>query len=74
MTCPICRHGIMDKGFTTLIFENGNSTIIVKKVPASVCDNCSESFISEDISRKVLETVNNEVKKGVEVEVVHYAA
>lgn len=64
----------MDKGFTTLIFEDGNSTIIVKKVPASVCDNCHESFISEDISRKVLETVNNEVKKGVEVEVLHYAA
>ncbi len=74
MTCPICKHGKMEKGFTTLIFENGNSTIIVKKVPASVCDNCYESFISEDISRKLLETVNNEVKKGVEVEVLHYAA
>ncbi len=50
MTCTICKHGKMDKGFTTLIFKDGNSTIIVKKVPASVCDNCYESFISEDIA------------------------
>ncbi|MBW8003720.1 MAG: type II toxin-antitoxin system MqsA family antitoxin [Planctomycetes bacterium] len=74
MTCPICKHGKMDKGFTTLVFEAGNSTIIVKKVPADVCDNCHESFIPEEISRKVLKTVDNEVKKGVELEVLHYAA
>ncbi len=74
MICPICRHGKMEKGFTTLVFENGNSTIIIKKVPANVCDNCQESFVSEEISKKLLTIVSDESKKGVEVEVLHYAA
>ena len=74
MTCPICRHGEMFNGFTTLVFESGNSTIIIKSVPAAVCDNCREAFIAEDISRSLLTTVHTEVKKGVEVEVLHYAA
>jgi len=39
----------------------------MKKVTANVCDNCNESFISEEISKRVLEIVNNEIKKGVEV-------
>ena len=28
MTCPICKHGKMDKGFTSLIFEDGRSFIL----------------------------------------------
>lgn len=74
MTCPICKHGEMQKGFTTVVFESGISTIIIKSVPATVCDNCRESFIPEEISRKLVETVQVEAKKGVEVEVLHYAA
>ena len=74
MICPICKNGKMEKGFTTFFFENEKSTIIIKKVPANVCDNCNESFILEEISKKVLEIVDNEVKKGVEVEVINYAA
>jgi YgiT-type zinc finger domain-containing protein len=64
----------MEEGFTTVFFETGKSTIIIKEVPASVCDNCNESFVSEEISRKLLTTVTNETKKGVEVEIIHYAA
>ena len=74
MTCPICKYGKTTEGFTTLIFEKENSTIIVKKVPADVCDNCNESFLSEGISKKVLDIVNKETRKNIEVEVLHYAA
>lgn len=74
MSCPICKHGRMYKGHTTLTFERGISTIVIKEVPASVCDNCHESFVTEEISRKLLETVRVEAQKGVEVEVLHYAA
>ncbi len=74
MTCPICRHGKMEEGFTTIVFETGISTIIIKKVPATVCDNCHESFVAEEISRNLLAMVHTEAQKGVEVEILHYAA
>jgi len=74
MTCPICRHGQMDDGFTTIVFEAGKSTIIIKRIPASVCDNCHESFVAEEISKNLMATVRREAQKGVEVEILHYAA
>jgi YgiT-type zinc finger domain-containing protein len=42
MMCPICKHGEMHSGSTTMVFESGNSTIIIKSVPANVCDNCHD--------------------------------
>ncbi len=74
MTCPICKHGKTTAGLTTLIFQREKSTIIIKSVPADICDNCSESFISEDISKKILDIADREVKKGIEVEILNYAA
>lgn len=74
MTCPICKNGNIEKGYTSFFFENDISTIIIKKVPANVCDNCNESFILEGISKRILEIIKNELKKGVQVEVINYAA
>lgn len=74
MICPICRHGNIISGNTTITFEKGNTTIVLKKVPAEVCDNCQESFISEKISKNILKIVEAEVKKGIEIEILNYAA
>ncbi len=74
MICPICKNGNVIKGNTTLTFEKNGSTIIYKNVPADVCDNCHESFLSENISAEILEKVIQESKKGVEIEVLQYVA
>ena len=74
MNCPICKSGNMASGYTSITFERANATVVVKSVPANVCDNCGEAFIAEEIARKVHDVVEAEFKKGVEVEVVHYAA
>jgi len=74
MMCPICKHGKTKNGTTTLVFEKGRSTIIIKNVPAEICDNCDESFISENVSREVVELADKEVRKGIEIEILNYAA
>ncbi len=74
MNCPVCRNGILEKGHTTVVLELSGSTIIIKNVPAKVCDNCSEAFVAEDVSKKLLDTVHNEAKKGVEIEILTFAA
>ncbi len=74
MNCPICKSGNMAAGHTSMTFERANATVVVKSVPANVCDNCGEAFVAEEIARKVHDVVEAEFKRGVEVEVIHYAA
>lgn len=74
MICPICKHGNITQGFTTLTFEKENAIIVVKKVPADICDNCGEAFVLQDIARKIFTLVETEVKKGIEIEVLNFAA
>jgi len=74
MICPICKHGKTKKGFTTLTFEKDTTTIILKKVPAYICDNCNESFLSEEISKKIIAQANQKAGKGIEIEVLQYVA
>ena len=64
----------MKSGFTSLIFDKPPSTIVIKEIPANVCDNCGEAFVSEEIARKIHDTASTELEKGVEVEVIHFAA
>jgi YgiT-type zinc finger domain-containing protein len=74
MTCPICKHGETKSGVTTLVFERDTSTIIIKNVPAEICDNCDEAFLAENVSQEVLDLANKKAGKGIEVEIFNFAA
>ena len=74
MNCPICKHGNMAAGRTSLIMEKEGATLVIKQVPAEVCDNCGEAFVDEEVGRKVHKIAESELKKGIEIEVIHYAA
>ena len=74
MNCPICRNGQLNCGLTTLVFEKNNSTVVIKKVPANVCENCGEKFIDENVSKKVHSIATTEFKKGIEIEILNFAA
>lgn len=39
MKCVICKHGETRPGKTTVTLERGGATIVVKGVPAWICDN-----------------------------------
>jgi YgiT-type zinc finger domain-containing protein len=58
----------MAAGHTSITFERANATVVVKSVPANVCDNCGEAFIADEIARKFYAVAETEFKKGVEVE------
>ena len=72
MRCIICKHGETVDGFTTVTLEKNNSTIVFKKVPALVCDNCGEKYIKDSVTNEILITAQEIAKSGVEVDVRHY--
>ena len=74
MICTICKNGSISPGFTTLTFEKEKTTIVIKKVPADICDNCGEAYVSDEIARKIFHLVETEAKKGIEIEVLNFAA
>ena len=74
MTCVICKTGETKPGHTTVTLNRGETTVIVKNVPADICDNCGEYYLEEDVARQVREKAERAVKNGAEVEIVRYAA
>jgi len=74
MKCVICKSGITRSGTTTVTLERGATTVIVKDVPAEVCDNCGEYYLSEDVTGQVHELAEEAVRHGAEIEVLRYAA
>ena len=74
MNCILCKHGETRPGFATVTLTRDSMTLIVKDVPASVCDNCGEEYVESEITARLLETAENAAKDGVEVAVRSYTA
>ena len=74
MTCVICKHGETRPGRVTVSLQRGETTVIVKDVPADVCENCGEYYLSEVVAKRVLEHGERAVASGAEVEVLRFAA
>ena len=74
MKCVICKTGEIHPGRATVTLQRGGTTIVIKEVPADICDNCGEYFLSEELSARVLAIADEAVHKGTEVEVLRWAA
>lgn len=74
MRCPICRQGETRPGTATLVLERGGMTMVVRHVPAEVCENCGEEYIDETAAASALGRAEAAVRDGVTVEVREYAA
>lgn len=74
MKCVICKNGQTAPGNTTVILNRDETAVIFKNVPADICDNCGEYYLSSEVTQKILAKAEDSAKKGVEVEVRRYAA
>ncbi|MBI4384560.1 MAG: type II toxin-antitoxin system MqsA family antitoxin [Nitrospinae bacterium] len=74
MKCAICRHGETIPGKVTITLDRNETTFVIKNVPAMVCGNCGEEYVSEEITARLLETAESAVKAGVRVDIRDYVA
>jgi YgiT-type zinc finger domain-containing protein len=74
MGCTRCKTGRAKPGEATVTLQRGETTVIIKSVPADVCDNCGEYYLSEDVSERLLGRAEEAVRSGAEVEILRYAA
>ena len=55
MRCLTCKHRQTKLSIVTVTLERNELIVIIKKVPAEVCDNCGEYYLSNDITAQVLQ-------------------
>jgi len=69
--CPVCR-GMIVSGKTTFTSDLGFGVVVVRQVPAQVCDQCGESWLSDDTSEGLEHIVNDIRQKQSMVEVLNW--
>ena len=74
MNCVICKFGNLHDGSTTVTLQRDESTIIIKDVPARVCDNCGEYYLSDEVTARVTAMAEDAYKHHSEVEILQFAA
>lgn len=65
MNCPLCK-STMIEGTTVVTFTMESTQILViKNVPALICDQCGEEFVTLQTSKNVEKQVNKAVDDGI---------
>ena len=72
--CTFCKSGRLRPGHTTMTLERGTMTVVIKQVPARVCDTCGEAYLEEEVVEQLFREADEAVARGAEVEVRHYVA
>jgi YgiT-type zinc finger domain-containing protein len=69
MKCVICKNGTTVSGTTTITLERDGLTLVVKNVPAEVCSNCGEAYVSEKDTNQILMEAEQMAQSGALVDV-----
>jgi YgiT-type zinc finger domain-containing protein len=72
MECVICKNGKTVQGFVTFSLEREGVIIVFKNVPALVCENCGDFYLTEETTDLLLRRAAKTVEKGVEFEIINF--
>lgn len=74
MECLICKLGETKEGEVTVTLQRGDLTVLIKNVPAQVCANCGEHYLSDDTADQVLKKAETSVSTDTELVIMRFAA
>ena len=74
MKCAVCKRGETQPGTATVTLSREQLTLVVKGVPAQVCENCGEEYVEEATTSRLLETAEKAAHSSVQVDVRLYIA
>lgn len=64
----------MQPGTVTVTLERDGAIVLIKDVPAKVCDTCGNYTLSSETTRLVLTRTDEAIENGAELEVLHLKA
>ena len=74
MKCAICRPGTTTDGNITIVLEREQTTVVFKKVPALICNNCGEEYVSTEINEALRSRAHAEWERGITLAMLNFAA
>jgi YgiT-type zinc finger domain-containing protein len=74
MKCVICRTGETQAGKATVTLQREDTIVVIKDVPAEVCQNCDEYYLDDQVAQRVYTQAEGAVQRHAEVEIVRFAA
>jgi YgiT-type zinc finger domain-containing protein len=72
--CVICKTGNLRPGRTNVTHERDGHVVVVKNVPAEICDTCGEYYLDADVAQAVFDMAEEALSKGQDFEVLAFAA
>lgn len=70
--CPICS-GRKKRGTTTFTADLDFGVVVVRKVPATVCNQCGADWIDDKIAKQLEDIVRDARKRRLQVEVTSFS-
>lgn len=74
MKCVICKTGETAPDAVTVTLQRGEVVVVIKHVPARVCEDCGEYYLNEPVAQRVYAQAQGAVERHAEVEILRYAA
>lgn len=74
MTCVICKQGKTQNGTATVTLEREGTILVIKAVPARVCNVCGEEYVEEGVAEELLYHAEEAQRAGIQVDIRTYAA
>ncbi len=74
MKCVTCKTGSTRSSTTTVTLERGSLIMVIKGVPAQVCENCGEAYVDENVASELLKSAEQTARTGAQVEIHQYVA
>ena len=71
-TCRFCKGSIVN-GVSTFTVDLGFGVVVVRDVPATVCSQCGEEWLSDSTAVKLETIVETARQKHVTVEVARWS-
>lgn len=73
MKCLICKHGETHPGLAVITLQRNEGTLVIKGVPAEICENCGEYYLSEEVAECLYAQAEEALQRGAEVEIRRFA-
>jgi len=70
--CPVCG-GSKIEGTTTFFADLGSGVVIIRHVPALICDQCGADWLKDSIAEIVEKIVEDVREKGSVIEMKEFS-
>jgi YgiT-type zinc finger domain-containing protein len=74
MTCPTCQTGHTARGTATKTLERGETLVVVRHVPADVCDRCGAPLYAGAVVEQLLALLDEATRAGVTFQVREFSS